>query len=83
MKKTFFLSSWGAKLAFAAVVLTSPLLTSCEQEELDATFQAAPAKVTLAEYSHLEFLRCRSRNIDRVLCLHTRDYLRRHLRASL
>ena len=50
MKKTFFLSSWGAKLAFAAVVLTSPLLTSCEQEELDATFQAAPAKVTLAEY---------------------------------
>lgn len=48
MRKTTFLSSWGAKLAFAAVVLTSPLLTSCEQEELDATFQAAPAKVTLA-----------------------------------
>lgn len=48
MKKTFFLSSWGAKLAFAAVMLTSPLLTSCEQEDLDATFQASPAKVTLA-----------------------------------
>lgn len=47
MKKTNFLSSWGAKLAFAAVVLTSPLLTSCEQEDLDATFQAGPAKVTL------------------------------------
>ena len=47
MRKTNFLSSWGAKLAFAAVVLTSPLLTSCEQEDLDATFKAGPAKVTL------------------------------------
>lgn len=47
MRKTNFLSSWGAKLAFAAVALTSPLLTSCEQEDLDATFQAGPAKVTL------------------------------------
>ena len=47
MRKTNFLSSWGAKLAFAAVVLTSPLLSSCEQEDLDATFKAGPAKVTI------------------------------------
>ena len=47
MRKTNFLSSLGAKLAFAAVVLTGAMFTSCEQEDLDATFQASPAKVSI------------------------------------
>ena len=47
MRKTNFLSSLGAKLAFAAVVLTGAMFTSCEQEDLDATFEAGPAKVSI------------------------------------
>lgn len=47
MKKTNFLSSFGAKLALAAVVLTSTMFTSCSKEDLTATFKPGPAKVTL------------------------------------
>ena len=41
MKKTNFLKS------VAAVVLASCMFTSCEKEDLSATFQAGPAEVTL------------------------------------
>ena len=41
MKKTNFLKS------VAAVVLAGCMFTSCEKEDLSATFQAAPAEVTL------------------------------------
>lgn len=47
MKKTNFLSSLGAKMALAAVVLTSTMFTSCSKEDLSATFNPGPAEVTL------------------------------------
>ena len=47
MRKTNFLSSLGAKLALAAVVLTSSMFTSCSKEDLTATFKPGPAEVTL------------------------------------
>lgn len=47
MKKTNFLSSLGAKLALAAVVLTSTMFTSCSKEDFSATFKPSPAEVTI------------------------------------
>lgn len=47
MRKTNFLSSLGAQLALAAVVLTSSMFTSCSKEDLTATFKPGPAEVTL------------------------------------
>lgn len=48
MKKNRFFSSVGAKLALAAMALTSVLFASCEQEDFDATFELDPAKATIA-----------------------------------
>ena len=41
MKKKFFLSGVNAKLALAAVALTSVMFTSCEKEE----FNVAPVEL--------------------------------------
>lgn len=47
MKKSKFLNGMGAIFAFAVVFMTGSLLTSCEKEDLNATFQTSPAEVTL------------------------------------
>ena len=47
MKKIKFLNGISAMFAFAIVFMTGSLLTSCEKENLNATFETAPAQVTL------------------------------------
>lgn len=47
MKKSKFVNGMGAIFASALVFMTGSLLTSCENEDLNATFQTSPAEVTL------------------------------------
>ncbi len=49
MKKKIFLSGVNAKLALAAVALTSVMFTSCEKEEFNvAPVELDPASATVA-----------------------------------
>ena len=48
MKKIKFLNGIGSMFAFAVVALVGSLLfTSCEKEDLNATFTTEPAKATI------------------------------------
>lgn len=48
MKKKSFLSGIGAKLALAAVALTTVVFTSCEKEEFNVEpIEQAPASATI------------------------------------